>query len=348
MKVVITGATGNVGTGLVEALADDERVTEIVGIARRRPSWSPPKTRFVSADVETDPLESLMAGAQVVVHLAWLMQPTHRPVETWRTNVLGSLRVFEAAASAGVGAIVYASSIGAYSAAPPDGRPVNESWPTHSLPTAAYGREKAYVERILDTFEHRHPHIRVVRLRPAFIFQRASATEQRRLMMGPLVPRSLLKPGRVPILPYPTDLRMQTLHTTDVVEGYRLAVISDARGAFNLAAEPVLGGPDLAEIMGARPVALPRAVVRAGLAAAWRARLVPADPHLLDLLLQLPEMDTTRARHELGWSPRRSASDTVAEWLRGTSEGAGGPTPPLAPDRPDRRLADAVGIGQRQ
>jgi UDP-glucose 4-epimerase len=348
MRVVITGATGNVGTGLIEALGRDDRVTEIIGIARRLPSWNPVKTRFVSADVETDSLEPLLAGADVIVHLAWVMQPTHRPLVTWRTNVLGTLRVLEASAPAGAGAIVYASSVGAYSAAPRDGRPVDESWPTHSLPTAAYGREKAYVERALDAFEHLHPDIRVVRMRPAFIFQRASSTEQRRLLAGPFVPRSLLRPGRLPVLPYPSGLRMQTLHTDDVVEAYRLAVVGDAHGPFNLAAEPVLSGQDLGEILDARAVPLPRIVVRAALAFAWHARLVPADPRLLDLFLQLPELDTTRARDVLGWSPRRSATETVDELLRGMSEGAGAPTAPLAPDDPGRRLVESIGIGQRQ
>jgi hypothetical protein len=70
---------------------------------------------------------------------------------------------------------------------------VDETWPTHSLPSAGYGREKAYVERVLDAFEARHPDTRVVRLRPAFIFQRSAATEQRRIFAGPFLPNPLLQ-----------------------------------------------------------------------------------------------------------------------------------------------------------
>jgi nucleoside-diphosphate-sugar epimerase len=93
-------------------------------------------------------------------------------VSTWQANAVGSSRVFEAAVAAGAGAIVHSSSVGAYS--PGDGM-VDESWPTHSLPTAAYGREKAYAERLLDAVEARHPSVRVVRIRPAFVFQRRAA-----------------------------------------------------------------------------------------------------------------------------------------------------------------------------
>src|SRR4051795_2995547 len=153
-KVVVVGATGNVGTAVVRALAADDRVSEVLGIARRRPEWQPPKTTFVAADVGSDDLVPHLRGADAVVHLAWLFQPTRRPMVTWQANAVGSARVFEAAAAAGVGALIYASSVGAYSPGP--GRRVDETWPTHSVPTAAYGREKAYVERVVDNIGAPH------------------------------------------------------------------------------------------------------------------------------------------------------------------------------------------------
>ncbi len=110
MKVVVVGATGNVGTAVVRALTADETVSEILGIARRRPEWKPPKTTFVTADIAVDDLAPQLRGADAVVHLAWLFQPTHRPMVTWQANVAGSARVFAAASAAGVGALVYASS----------------------------------------------------------------------------------------------------------------------------------------------------------------------------------------------------------------------------------------------
>jgi nucleoside-diphosphate-sugar epimerase len=117
-----------------------------------------------------------------VVALAWAFQPTHRPLTTWDSNVLGNINVLQAAADAGVPTVVYASSLAAYSPGP--GHHVDESWPTHSMPTAAYGREKAYLERYLDAYELRHPEIRVVRMRTSFIFKRSSASEQRRIFAG--------------------------------------------------------------------------------------------------------------------------------------------------------------------
>ncbi|WP_372482373.1 NAD-dependent epimerase/dehydratase family protein [Streptomyces bambusae] len=334
MKTVVVGATGNAGTSLVRRLAAEPEVTEVLGLARRLPDWRPPGVRWAAADVQpgATALEAHFEGAGAVVHLAWKFQPARDPVATWRTNVLGSLRVFEAAAAAGVPVLVHASSVGAYAPGPPDGRPVDETWPTHGWPGAAYTREKAYLERCLDAFEAAHPEIRVVRMRPAFLFKEVAAAEQRRIFAGPLLPGRLVRPGLVPAVPDLPGLRFQALHTDDAAAAYAAAVLRPVRGAFNLAADPVVDTGTLARLLHARPLRLPQGAVRAALAAAWHLRLVPADPCLYDAVLRLPLLDTARARDELGWRPRHTATEALAAFLRGLRDGAGLPTPPLHPD----------------
>jgi nucleoside-diphosphate-sugar epimerase len=346
MRAVITGATGNIGTSLVERLAADDAIDAIVGLARRATTWTAPKTRFVQTDVLTDDLAPLLAGADAVVHLAWAFHPTHRPVTTWRNNVLGSMRVFAAAAAAGVRVFVHASSIGAYSPAR-GADPVDESWPTNALPTAAYGREKSYLERVLDSFERDHPDVRVVRLRPGFIFKRSSAAEQRRLFAGPFVPTALLRPELIPVVPDLPGLRVQALHSRDAAQAFHLALVRDVRGPFNVAAEPIVDARALAGLLGARVVPLPRWLARSAAGVAWRLRLIPASPELLDLMLSVPVMDTARATSELGWRPTVSSLDAIAEVLHGMREEAGGPTPPLAADAggPLRAAEVRTGVG---
>ncbi|SFQ31180.1 Nucleoside-diphosphate-sugar epimerase [Amycolatopsis arida] len=348
IRVVVTGATGNVGTSLVSALADDERVGTVVGLARRRAEWGHPGVELSTVDVSRDDLEPVLAGADVVVHLAWLFQPTRDPATTWENNVIGSLRVFDAVAAAGVPALVYASSVGAYSPGPKH-PPVAEDWPTHGWPGAAYTREKAYLERVLDAFELAHPQVRVVRMRPGFMFKRESASEQRRLFAGPLLPGMLVRPWLVPLLPDLPGLRFQALHTSDAADGFRRAVLGDVRGAVNLAAEPVVDVEVLAELLDARAVPVSLPPVRAALAAAWKVHAVPAAPGLFDAVPRLPVMDCARARDELGWAPRHSARDALAEFLAGLREGAGLPTPPLAPRVEGGRLHELLrtGVGAR-
>jgi len=184
-------------------------------------------------------------------------------------------------------------------------------------------------------------------VRPAFVFQRQSANEQRRLFAGPLVPRLLARRGLLPVLPLPEGLRVQAVHATELAEAFRRVVLSDVRGAFNIAASPVLDAQALGEAVHARPIAVPRRAARAAMAMAWHLGMIPADPALFDLAIDLPLMSTDRAERDLGWSPRRTAVEAVVELVEGVASGAGGETPPLAPDSPSGRLEEArTGVGR--
>jgi UDP-glucose 4-epimerase len=330
VRVVVVGATGNVGSSLVRALSADEGVASVLGVARRVPRFQLQKVEWARADISTDPLAPLFAGADAVVHLAWLIQPSRDLTTVWRTNVAGSQRVFDAVAEAGVTALVYASSVGAYSPGPKD-REVDESWPTGGIQSSFYARHKAEVERRLDRFEAEHGGVRVVRLRPALTFKRSSATEQKRLFAGRLFPGFLARPGLIPVFPDVPRLRFQAVHTEDVAEAYRLAVTGEARGPFNIASEPVLDSPRLAELLAARLVRVPEAAMRRAVDVAWRLHLQPSPPGWLDLALESPLLDAARARRELGWAPRWSAEDAIRELLAGLRTHAGEPTPALRP-----------------
>ncbi len=329
MRVVVVGASGNLGTSLVEALVADPAVDTIVGVARRRPTWHADAVDWPALDIATDDLSGAFAGADVVVHLAWLIQPSRDEMALWRVNVVGTRRVLEAAATAGVGAVVYASSIGAYSPGPKD-RGVDEDWPTGGVAGSVYSRHKASTERQLDAFEQRHPDVRVVRLRPGLMFKPSAATGVRRLFAGPFLPTALLRRVGVPVVPDVPRLVLQCLSTDDAAEAFRAAVTGDARGPFNLAADPVLDPPTMARALDARLLPVSPGLLRAGAALSWRARLQPTEPGWVDLALAAPLMATDRARQVLGWTPRERADDVLARFVAALGAGGDGPTPPLA------------------
>ncbi len=312
----------------------EPRVDEVVGAARRVPDPWPDvpghaALAWTAIDITADDLDPLLDGADAVVQLSWLFQPTHRPDVTWRNNVAGTERLLTSLRRCAVPALVCSSSIAAYSPRTGLGA-VGEAWPTHGASTAAYAREKAYVERLLDVFEATVPSCRVVRIRPAFVFQREAAVQQRRLFGGPLVPGTLLRPELIPVLPVPRGLRVQAVHSDDVAAAITATVTRPVTGAFNIAADGVLDAKALGRLFQARVAPVSPRLVRGLLGGAWRAHLSPAPADLFDALLNLPTMSTTKARRELNWAPSFTAADAVEQFLIGIREGTGGPTPALA------------------
>jgi UDP-glucose 4-epimerase len=334
---------------VLRSLENEERIESVLGLARRLPGLTAPKVEWASADVVSEDLTPHFRGADAVVLLSWIIQPSRDLNKQWMVNVEGSTRVARAVKEAGVPSLLYASSVGAYSPGPKDRR-VDESWPTGGVPTSYYGRHKAEVERRLDRFEREAPGVRVVRMRPGLVFKKEAAQGIRRLFAGPFFPGLLANPALINVIPDIEDLRSQVVHSYDVGEAFRLAIVGEARGAFNLAAEPVLDSQEIGRILNARPVPLPERLARAGAGLSWRLRLQPVPPGWLDLSRQVPIMDTTRARTELGWTPQRSADEALLDLLEGLRSGAGLDTPPLArgTSGPFRIREILTGVGGRE
>jgi UDP-glucose 4-epimerase len=356
MRIVIVGATGNIGTAILRRLhLGDERIGDsapaaadtagtpgreavshdLVGVARRLPDATAAPYAGVEwhrADVAApdavERLSRILAGADAVVHLAWLLQPNHRERVLWDTNVIGLRNLLAAAASAGVPHVVVASSVGAYSRGPKGSR-VGEDWPTGGVHTSHYSRHKAANERALDEFEARHPQVVVSRVRPGLVFQRGAATEVARLFLGAHVPTRWLGRVKPPILPVPVQVVSQAVHADDLADAFARVIEQRAGGAFNVAGEPVLGPETLAEVLGARRVIpMRRSVLRSIMWVTWKLRLQASDPGWLDIATNVPVMSTARARSVLGWEPRRSSTSALRELLDGMGEGARVPASP--------------------
>jgi nucleoside-diphosphate-sugar epimerase len=335
LKVVITGATGNIGSQVVEQLLDHPAVGSVVGMCRRPPASHSDVERlsYVSLDLldasAGATLERVTAGADVVIHLAWRIQPSHDGAAMRRINVEGTRAVTDAAINNAVPSLVYASSLGAYSGSRKDVRR-DETWPTAGIPTSTYSRQKAEVESILDDVEQRAPSLRVVRLRPGIVLQRRAGSEIARYFIGPLVPLPLLRPGVLPIVPDLPGLKFQVVHSADVAAAFVKAVTTDVAGAFNIATDPPLDAARLGRLMAARVVPVPTRALRAAVTLGWRLRLTPTDAGWLDMAMNAPVMDTARAKDELDWEPRHDADSTLLELLEGLTHTEGGATPVLA------------------
>lgn len=126
--------------------------------------------------------------------------------------------------------------------------------------------------------------------------------------MGSLVPTTLIKPVRIPFIPYLKGVRTQFVHSHDVGEAYRLALLGDARGPFNIAAEPVLDFKQSAGLMDAAAVRIPKTAARRVPDLSWRMHLQPSPAGWFDMAVLSPVMDVSRARKTLGWEARHSSA----------------------------------------
>ncbi|QWS32967.1 NAD-dependent epimerase/dehydratase family protein [Curtobacterium aetherium] len=337
-RVVVVGATGNVGTALLRRFRDAG--ADLIGVARRLPDLqaTPYDAALwhavdVGAPDAVDRLTAVFRGADAVVHLAWALQPTHDIPAQYRTDVTGTANVLAAVAAAGVPQVVVASSVGTYRGVDVDGKrtPVDESWPTDGIPTATYSRHKAENERAMDVFAAAHPEVVVTRMRPGLVFQRDAAAEIRGLFLGHLVPMRVVRWVRWAVLPLPYPFVFQAVHADDLADAYWRAIHRRAAGAFNIAASPVLTPPRMARVLGMLgAVRVPLALVRGLVTVTWRLRLQPTDAGWVDIAAGVPVMRTDRAREVLGWEARHSAEDAMRALVAGFADEHGVPeSPPL-------------------
>ncbi|MEV6828640.1 NAD-dependent epimerase/dehydratase family protein [Amycolatopsis sp. NPDC051102] len=337
MRIVITGATGNVGTALLAAL---DPVHDVVGLARRLPDTTAEPYRragWRAADVGVpgaeEELAALFVGADAVVHLAWAISPLRGDPPMWRTNDHGTRHVLAAAAAAGVPHVVVASSVAAYGPAPRWAK-VTEDWPCDGIAASAYSRGKAALETLLDRFEEQYPEVGVARIRPCAIVHRRAAGQFARWLLDPAVPAGLVGARRLPV-PLWTDLRAQAVHTSDVAAAIRLILDRRFTGPVNLAAPEVLDADALAGVLGGTRVPVPKPVVQVAARAAWLGGALPAHPGWLELADRAALADTTLAETALGWQPRYDAAAALGDLVAGLRSGAGAASAPLAPPRRD-------------
>ncbi|EME22125.1 NAD-dependent epimerase/dehydratase family protein [Rhodococcus triatomae] len=330
MRVVVTGASGSVGTALLTLLAARGGY-EVVGIARRTPPVVEPyrTARWHAVDVASagavPVLRDVMTGADAVIHLAWGFQPSHRPDLLRGTAVRGTGAVVGAAHDAGVGHVVHMSSAAVY-APGAAGRAVDETWPATGQPASRYSVDKVEAERIVTESSRLPDAPDVTVVRPGLIGQRIAGAALRRYALPAWVPASALR--TVPLVPIDASLAMPAVHADDVAVALERTLHTRV-GVLNLAAHEPVGAQDVAKSLRGRAIPVPWPVLRWLAEATWRARLQPAAGGWIDLAYLTPMLDCSRARELLGWSPAHTGPEVWRETVAGMQDGSAGTGPVL-------------------
>jgi UDP-glucose 4-epimerase len=319
LTVAVTGPTGDIGRSLIRALERSRTIGEIRGMARRPidPEYGFKRLEYRQGDVlDRDAVEAFVDGADVVVHLAFIILGSHE--ETRTINLQGSQNVFEAAISCGAKRLVYASSVAAYGFHEDNPLPLTEDIPPRGTDAFYYSAQKAELERLLDDLV-RGVDIETTIFRPCIV----SGPDAQILIDNiPYVQISARLPGAVrrlfdvvpllrPVIPDP-GVPFQLVHHDDVATAMRSAIQGKGEpGIYNLAAPGEITMKQLADEMGYYAVPVPDLAVDATAEITARLPFMPPEADWLQAFRVPVIMDTARARKQLGWRPKHTTRNTL-------------------------------------
>jgi nucleoside-diphosphate-sugar epimerase/phosphohistidine swiveling domain-containing protein len=277
VRIAVTGASGVLGRGLVARLLSQGH--DVAGISRHRPRSWPSTAEFVAADIrDAAAVRRAIAGADVVVHCAWVKSPGPDAQMSDQVNLGGTRNVLEAMAATGTGRIVFTSS-------------------AHVLdPGSAEGRYQARVEEMLAACGAHW-----VAIRSALIIGRSVDNWVRRLLTLPVLPDIDGSADRV----------VQVVHLEDALRLLIRAVLETGidSGSVNLAAQGESTFRQIAWALG-RPV-VPLGPVPSVLGLLRRRIASLAE---LQLVQSAPVMDTALLGDHWGFRPAWNSDECVADF----------------------------------
>jgi nucleoside-diphosphate-sugar epimerase len=321
LTVAVTGPTGTFGFGLMPLLQADERIASVVGIARRpfdanERGWT--KMTYRRGDVrDFAALEEAFEGAEVVVHLAFMITGAASRETIRQINVEGTLNAFRAAAAVGARRFVYASSVAAYGFHRDNPLGMTEDWPARPAAHLFYAQEKAEIERLLQ--EAAAGQVGLYLLRPPIVLgpDVVGAKDVVPGALAPFVRRLGRLVGRVPLPVITPPVPVQFIHEQDVGQAFLLCILGAGRpGVYNITGDGVLSGAEVLRELGLTPIPAPARLLR--LAARGVAALPFAPPFAgwAEAITHPAIIDASKAKQELGWRPRYSSLEALRDTLK--------------------------------
>ncbi|HVL32294.1 MAG TPA: SDR family oxidoreductase [Actinomycetota bacterium] len=299
--VAVTGIAGYLGGRLLSLLEADPSVDRVIGIDAEEPFGGSPKLDFHHLDVRDARVAKHLAGADVLVHLAFQLDPMRDEERMRSINVDGTRTMLDAASASGVRKIVYPSSATVYGAHPDNDFPLTESSPLRANESFAYAMHKLETERLIEEFRAHHPDVVVTVIRAATAFGPGVENFISRMLEAP---RILTIKGYSPPL--------QFVHEDDLARALKLAIETDLNGVFNAGAEGWLAAEEVEQLIAKRRIELPEAVAFSLAERLWRVGLSAAPPGELHYVMHPWVIDSSKLR-TAGWKPEHSNRDALLE-----------------------------------
>jgi UDP-glucose 4-epimerase len=327
MRYVITGGSGYIGSRLVDLLSRREETERIVICDLAPPAAYRPKTEFEWVDVrDRESVRTVLARseADALVHLAFILNPSHDEHLMYDVDVNGTHNVLEAAAAAGTRQVLVTSSSTAYGAFPDNPVPLTEDDPVRGVASFPYARDKTESDRLCQLWAARHLDRLMTIVRPCIVF-------------GPNVDNYLVRLWTK--APFSADAGqldnpIQFVHEDDVVEAITSLLLGRHAGPFNVAGDGLMTLRECAEVIGSPIRRMPLRAYRGLARAMWRTRLSEAPPGQIEFALHPWIVSNEKLKRTTGWTPKHTSRETFEITMR-----AHGKLPPAGEPTGDRTAA---------
>jgi UDP-glucose 4-epimerase len=309
MRYVITGGSGYIGSRLVDLLERRDDTEKIVICDVAPPKGYRPHTQFERLDVrDRASVHSVLERERpdVLVHLAFILNPSHDEGFAYDVDVNGTHNVLEAASKAGTRQVLVTTSGVAYGAFADNPVPLTEDDPVRGVAGFSYARDKTESDRICQLWAATHPDRVMTIVRPCIVF-------------GPNVDNYLVRlwtkqPFAVDVGTIDRDI--QFVHEDDVVEGITALLLGRHGGAYNIAGDGLMTNRECAELIGTPIRRMPLKVYRGLARAMWRVRQSEVPPGGIEFAVHSWLLSNEKLKRTTGWTPKYSSRETFEITMR--------------------------------
>jgi UDP-glucose 4-epimerase len=290
-------------------LEEDDSVRRIVCLDLKAPRTAAGKSRAYELDLTLPNTEERLSeifaaeGVDTLVHLAFLPSPSHTSAWAHELESVGTMHVLNACRRSSVRKVVMWSQTFLYGAYPSNPNFLGEKQPLRAPRFEPFFADKIEAEQQALRFGRPGDGKIATVLRTAPI-------------LGPTVDNFLTRYFRHRLVPTVLgfDPLWQFLHEADAVAAFRLAVVRDAPGVFNVTGGGVLPLHTVIRLVGRGALPMPRVMTRATLGAMWLAQLGEVPPSFCDYLQYICVADGANAEHVLGFRPVYTSREAVIEY----------------------------------
>lgn len=308
--VALTGAASFLGRNLIGVLEEDPSIDRIVAIDVRAPNTAGKKTRLYEIDLTApasgDRVAEVLAaeGAHTLVHLAFLSSPT--PAVAWAHELesVGTMHLFQTARQAALAKLVVWSQTILYGAHPENPNFLSEKHALRADRDEPFFADKIAAEREANAFAAKSKGTVVTILRTAPILGPTVQNYVTRYLTQRIVPTLL---GFDPL--------WQFVHEVDAIAAFKLAIVRDFPGTFNIVGDGVLPLSTIVKLAGRRPVPMLGSAARLAVGALWTAQVGVAPPSFLRYLRYLCIADGEKARATMGFVPAFTTREALVDFL---------------------------------